>query len=159
MKISGAHTLPLDRQRAYVALQDPTLLARSMPGCDRLEKIGEDEYAMRMKMVLASISGLFDGKVRIADRNPPSDFRLLVEGNGKIGFMKGDGLLRLTPATDGTEVSFEGEVHVGGTIASVGQRLLDTTARLLIKRFFNKLSAEVKGPAQASAPEPPTGGQ
>ena len=97
---------------------------------------------MRMKMVLASISGLFAGKVRISDPNPPSSCPLMVEGTGKIGFMKGEGVLTLSPAGDATSVAFEGDVQVGGTIASVGQRLLDTTSRMLIKRFFTKLAEE-----------------
>jgi carbon monoxide dehydrogenase subunit G len=119
------------------------ILARCMPGCESLEKIGEDEYAMRMKMALAAVSGKFDGKVRITEAVAPSQFRLHVEGTGKIGFMKGEGLLKLTEAEGATDVQYDGEVHVGGTIGSVGQRLIDGTAKMLIKRFFDKLSAEV----------------
>jgi carbon monoxide dehydrogenase subunit G len=120
---------------------------------------------MKMKMMIASMGGLFSGKVRLADQNPPESFRLLVEGNGKIGFLKGDGLLNLIPVADSisddpvaldaistesasleitpvesTEVRFEGDVQVGGTIASVGQRLLDTTSKMIIKKFFEKLA-------------------
>ena len=115
------------------------ILARCMPGCESLDKIGEDEYAMRMKMVLAAVSGKFDGKVRITERLRPSQFRLHVDGTGKIGFMKGDGLLTLAKRRARTDVQYDGEVHVGGTIASVGQRLIDGTAKMLIKRFFEKL--------------------
>ena len=143
MKISGTHSLPVSQQRAYELLQDPLVLAKSMPGCDTLERIGEHEYHMKMKMALASVSGLFDGKVRIADLQPTSSFRLIVEGSGKIGFMKGDGLLTLTPTTGGTDVRYDGSVEVGGTIAAVGQRLIDTTARMIIKRFFEKLISEI----------------
>ena len=142
MKISGAHVVPFPPEQAYALLQDPVALAKAMPGCESLELIGEREYHMKMKMLLASMSGLFDGKVRIADPNPFTSFRLIVEGSGKIGFMKGDGLLTLTPADGGTNVAYEGSVEVGGTIAAVGQRLLDTTSRMLIRRFFEKLNAE-----------------
>jgi carbon monoxide dehydrogenase subunit G len=142
MKVSGGYRLAMPRERAYTLLQDPVILARCMPGCESLEKVGEDEYAMRMKMVLAAVSGKFDGKVRITDAISPSQFRLHVEGTGKIGFMKGDGLLTLTEAEGATGVQYDGEVHVGGTIASVGQRLIDGTAKMLIKRFFEKLSTE-----------------
>jgi carbon monoxide dehydrogenase subunit G len=142
MKVSGAYRLAMPRERAYALLQDPVILARCMPGCESLDKTGEDEYAMRMKMVLAAVSGKFDGKVRITDAICPSQFRLHVDGTGKIGFMKGDGLLTLTQVEDATDVHYDGEVHVGGTIASVGQRLIDGTSKMLIKRFFEKLSTE-----------------
>lgn len=145
MKISGSYTLPVPQERAYRLLQDPEALAQSIPGCDALVKTGDNEYSMKMKMALASISGLFDGKVRIGDDNFPSSFRLIVEGTGKIGFMKGDGLLTLSPKDSSTEVRYDGDVQVGGTIAAVGQRLLDTTAKMMIKRFFDKLASVAAG--------------
>ncbi len=115
-----------------------------MPGTDHLDKIAEDEYQMKMKMAIASIGGLFTGKVRLTDQQPPESFRLVVEGTGKIGFLKGEGLLQLSTSTESpqgpTEVKYEGDVQVGGTIASVGQRLLDTTSKMIIKKFFEKLA-------------------
>ena len=143
MKISGTYTLPLLQERAYAVMQDPEVLARVIPGCESLEKIGPDEYRMKMKMALASLSGAFEGKVRITEQTPPNSFRLVVEGTGRIGFVKGDGLLKLTPAdSGGTEVAYEGDAQVGGTIAAVGQRLIDGTAKTMIKKFFDKLAAE-----------------
>jgi carbon monoxide dehydrogenase subunit G len=123
-------------------MQDPAVLARAMPGCESLEKIGPDEYRMKMKMALASLSGAFEGKVRITEQTPPESFRLVVEGSGRVGFVKGDGLLKLGPVEGGTEVSYEGEAQVGGTMAAVGQRLIDGTAKMMIKKFFDKLAAE-----------------
>ena len=143
MKISGTYTLPLSQERAYQVMQDPEVLARAIPGCENLERVGPDEYRMKMKMALASLSGAFEGKVRITEQTPPNSFRLVVEGTGRIGFVKGDGLLKLTPTDGGgTEVAYEGEAQVGGTIAAVGQRLIDGTAKTMIKKFFDKLAAE-----------------
>jgi carbon monoxide dehydrogenase subunit G len=143
VKISGTYTLPLPQERAYEVMQDPEVLARAIPGCESLEKVGPDEYRMKMKMALASLSGAFEGKVRITEQTPPNSFRLVVEGTGRIGFVKGDGLLKLAPAeAGGTEVAYEGEAQVGGTIAAVGQRLIDGTAKTMIKKFFDKLAAE-----------------
>ena len=141
MKVSGSHILAVKPERAYEMMQDPEVLARSMPGCESLEKIGEDEYRMKMKMVLAAVSGAFEGKVRITDQAPPSSFRMLVEGAGKIGFVKGEGLLKFSADGDGTEVAYDGEVQVGGTIAAVGQRLIDVTSKAMIKKFFEKLAS------------------
>ncbi len=141
MKIEGSRTVPAVRDRAWALLQDPDVLARCMPGCEAMVKTGDDEYRMKMKMVLAAVSGQFDGTVRIANANPPESFRMIVEGAGKIGFMKGDGLLTLVPSDAATEIRYDGEVQVGGTIAAVGQRLLDTTAKMIIRKFFDRLSA------------------
>ena len=140
MKISGSYALPLSQERAYQIMQDPKVLAQAIPGCEELEKTGENEYRMKMKMVLASLSGVFEGKVKITDQIPPSSFRLVVEGSGRPGFVKGDGLLKLSAVDTGTEVSYEGDTQVGGTIAAVGQRLLDGTAKIMIRRFFEKLA-------------------
>jgi carbon monoxide dehydrogenase subunit G len=142
VKIGGTYPLPFAPESAYHLLQDPAVLCRCMPGCESLAKTGEGEYAMQMKMVLAAISGKFDGKVRITEAQPHTQFRLHVEGSGKIGFMKGSGLLTFSTAGSGCSVQYDGDVQVGGTLASVGQRLMETTAKMLIKRFFDKLGAE-----------------
>jgi carbon monoxide dehydrogenase subunit G len=147
MKISGSYTVPVPREKAYTLLQDPDILAKCMPGIQSLTKIGEDHYEMKMKMMIAALSGSFDGKVRLTDQNPPERFRLLVEGSGRIGFLKGDGLLKLSSNGDSTtKVDYEGDVHVGGTMAAVGQRLLDTTSRMMIRKFFEKLVVALAEP-------------
>ncbi len=142
MKLTGTYTLPLSPDKAYVLMQDPVILAQCMPGCESLDRIGPDEYAMKMKMALAAISGSFEGKVSITDQTPPTSFKLIVEGKGKIGHMKGEGAIQLKPiAESSTEVVYEGDVNVGGTIAAVGSRLVDTTSKMMIKKFFDKLAS------------------
>lgn len=145
MKIGGSSVVPLSAERAYEVLQDPVILAQCMPGTDRLEKVGPDEYEMKMKVVISSISGLFSGRVRIAEQHPPTSFKLIVQSTGKIGFVNGEGTLTLAPMdASSTSVNYDGEVQVGGTIAAIGQRLLDATSKLIIRKFFEKL-AEVTG--------------
>lgn len=141
MKISGSYRISLPRQRAYELLLDPDVLAKCIPGCDELTQSATDEYAMKMKMVISSVQGLFTGKVRIADRTPPQSFRLIVDGKGKVGFVKGEGLLTLSPAESATDVAYEGDVNVGGMIAGVGQRLIDSSAKFIIKKFFENIEA------------------
>jgi len=124
-------------------LLDPEVLARTLPGCESLESLGDNQYKMRMKLALASVQRLFDGKVSLEDQQPPSSYRLRVSGTGKIGFVNGSGQLKLEPCGDSeTVVSYEGEVKVGGMIAAVGQRLLDMTSKMMTKRFFLALVAE-----------------
>ena len=143
MTIKGQYTLPASREEVWDALLDPEVLARTLPGCESLESLGDDQYKMRMKLALASIQGLFDGKVSLEDQQPPSSYRLRVSGTGKIGFVNGSGQLKLEPAGDSeTVVSYEGDVKVGGMIAAVGQRLLDMTSKMMTKRFFSALAGE-----------------
>jgi carbon monoxide dehydrogenase subunit G len=144
VKIFGSYALPVAREHAYQMLQDPVILAQAIPGCESLDKIGVDEYRMKMKVLLAALSGQFEGKVRITEQSAPSSFRLMVEGTGRIGFLKGDGLLKLSAGESGngsTVVSYEGDAQVGGTMAAVGQRLMEGTAKMMIKKFFDKLSS------------------
>jgi len=142
LRLSGSATVPAAPQRVFELLLDPAVLSRCLPGCQGLERIGEDEYRMRMKAMIGAISGAFDGTVRLTDRQFPESFRMAVEGAGRAGFVKGEGLLKLTEKDGGTEVAYDGELQAGGMIASVGQRLLDTTARMMIRRFFTRLSEE-----------------
>jgi len=163
VKVSGSYTLPVAPERAYELLQDPAILARAIPGCESLEKIGPDEYRMKMKVLVAALSGQFEGKVRIADQAPPTSFRLVVEGSGRVGFLKGDGLLKLSPAaavrvlsaapreTPSTIVAYEGDAQLGGTMAAVGQRLIDGTAKMMIKKFFDKLASLASDPRDSRA--------
>jgi carbon monoxide dehydrogenase subunit G len=141
LKISGSQRLPFPPDQSYALMQDPEALARAIPGCESLEQTGENEYRMKMKMALAAFSGAFEGKVRISEQQPPSSFRLDVEGSGKIGFVKGGGVLKLEPSETETVVNYDGDVQVGGTIAAVGQRLIEGAAKSMIQRFFEKLAA------------------
>jgi carbon monoxide dehydrogenase subunit G len=140
VKVTGSYSLPVPPERAFALLQDPVVLAKCIPGCEGLDRVADDEYAMRMKMGIASISGSFDGKLRISGKNPPVSFRMSVEGAGKIGFMKGDGVLTLSLADSVSNIQFEGDVQVGGTIANLGQHLIETTAKMIVKRFFDCLA-------------------
>ena len=125
---------------------DPAVLTICMPGCQELVAAGDGIYDMKMKVALAALGGELTGKIAIEDAVPPVSYRLRVDGIGRIGFLKGDGELRVSAADDGaaTVIAYQGEVHAGGTLAAVGQRLLDTTARMMIRRFFEKLASGVK---------------
>ena len=153
MKVQGEYSLPLEQQAAWDLLLDTAVLARAMPGCQSLIPIGPDEYEMKMKVAVSSIQGLFAGKIRIADKNPPGSYRLLIESQGKLGFVRGDGVLALSGQTGSTRVSFAGEVQVGGLIASVGERMLDMTTKMMIKRFFSALAGEAEASGQGKNPK------
>lgn len=141
MKVQGQTKLPAPRQRVWDALLDPVVLAATLPGCEALEPVGENQYKMKMKLAMASVQGVFDGKVSLEDQQPPESYRMRVQGSGRIGFINGVGSLRLEAAGDDeTVVHYSGDVKVGGMIAGVGQRLLDLTSKIMIKRFFEALA-------------------
>ena len=145
MRIEGSHSLPGSPEAVYTSLMDPAVLADCLPGCQQLVATGDGTYDMKIKVALAALSGDFTGKVAIEDPVPSASYRLRVEGAGRIGFFNGLGELRFSAGDAGsTLISYDGEVNAGGTLAAVGQRLLDTTARMMIRRFFEKLETVLK---------------
>ena len=111
MKVQGEHSLPLSQQAAWDLLLDTDVLSRAMPGCESLVPIGPDEYEMKMSVAVSSMKGLFAGKIRITDKNPPSSYRLQIQGQGKLGHVSGDGVLTFLPDGEATKISFAGDVR------------------------------------------------
>jgi len=128
----------------FHCLTDPEVLARCIPGCERLEKTEENVYAATIRTGVGSIKGVFSSTVRLEDMRPPEHFRLIVEGKGTPGFLKGSGDLDLEDQGETTLIRYMGEVQVGGTIASVGQRMIQATAKMMASQFFTALEAEAK---------------
>jgi carbon monoxide dehydrogenase subunit G len=151
MKIEGTHELHASAERVYETLIDPAVLQRCIPGCERLEKTGENAYSAILRAGVGSIKGLFTGNVRLEDLKPPRHFRMIVDGKGQPGFLKGSGDLDLEERDGITIVSYNGDVQVGGTIASVGQRMLQGAVKMMATQFFTAIEAE----ARAEAHEPP----
>lgn len=144
MKLEGTHQLEARRERVYQSLVNPEVLQRCIPGCERLERIGENRFSATIRTGVGSIKGVFEGKVQLEDLREPEHFRIVVEGKGAPGFLKGSGDLDLAPEGDGTKVTYAGDVQVGGTIASVGQRMIQGTAKMMAAQFFTCLGAEAK---------------
>jgi uncharacterized protein len=138
--VRGSHQLPGTPEAIYDMLQDVSVLQSAIPGCQELTALGDGRYAMKLKVAIAALAGDFSGTVQLLDGERPSRFRMVVEGNGRVGFLKGDGVLNLSPDGDATVVAYEGNVQIGGTMASVGQRLLDATSKMMIRMFFERLT-------------------
>jgi carbon monoxide dehydrogenase subunit G len=124
----------------WAAFLDPETLASAIPGCDKLESIGPDEYKAVMKVGVGPIKGTFEGKVRLFDQEPPARYRMAVEGTGAPGFVRGEAAMHLEEAGSATRVRYDADVQVGGLIASVGQRMLGGAARLILDQFFGKMA-------------------
>ncbi len=145
MKIQGTRTLNAPPDKIFQALMDPEAIARLLPGCQELKPKGEDTYQVKMKLGLAALSGAYQGVVEVSEKRPPEHLRLRVDSRGPWGFANGDGTLSLAGQDGGTKIDYAGELKVGGMIASVGQRLLDGAARMVIGQFFQNLEKEAGG--------------
>jgi uncharacterized protein len=154
MKVSGSATLHAPVERVYEALNDPAVLVRTIPGCERLERAGEDAYKMTLVAGVASVRGTYAGDVRIADQQPPNAFVLKASGAGAPGTVSADVQVRLAPGDDGTTVlSYDADAVVGGMIGGVGQRMLAGVATRTADQFFAAVDAVLTGAAPAPVTE------
>ena len=144
MKIEGTQELHAPRERVYTALTDPQVLQRCIPGCESLEKTGDDAYAVTIKAGIGAIKGTFKGNVRLEDMRPPEHYRIVVDGKGGPGFVKGSGDFDLEDTGGATPIRYTGELQVGGAIAGIGQRMIEGAAKMMASRFFKALETEVK---------------
>lgn len=154
MKIAGNYNFAAPREEVWAAINDPEVLARVIPGCQKLEQVGEHEFETTLNIRLQAVRGTYSGRVCIEDLQPPAHYRLTIDGKGSNGFLKGEGSVDLRQETAVlTIMDYGGEAQVGGTIASVGQRLLDGAAKTLINQSLKALAAQIEArtrPADAS---------
>jgi uncharacterized protein len=140
MKIEGSADIPAPRDKVWAAFLDPDILAQALPGCEKLEAIGPNEYKATMKVGVAAIKGTFEGKVKLSDLEPPNRYRMAVEGSGGPGFVRGDAGMQMSDVDGGTKVSYDADVQVGGLIASVGQRMLGGVTKMMLDQFFTRMT-------------------
>jgi len=144
VKIEGSYTFPASRQKMWDFLIDPECLARCMPGCEQFEAVREDEYIGTINVGVAAIKGAYNGKVKIEDKRPPEHYRLTLDGRGRQGFIRGSGTVDLEEKDGQTLLKYAGDIQVGGLLASVGQRMFDGVARMMMGQFFTAVAAEVR---------------
>jgi carbon monoxide dehydrogenase subunit G len=147
MKLEGSHDVPAPRQKVWDAFLDPEQLRQAIPGCEKLEALGNDEYRAVMKVGVAAVKGTFEGKVCLTDKNPPNSYRLHAEGSGGPGFLRADTLISLSDIEGGTKVSYDADVQVGGLIAGVGQRMLGGVSKMMADQFFARMGQLLQGRA------------
>jgi carbon monoxide dehydrogenase subunit G len=143
MDVSGSHTFAAPRERVWNVLLDPDSLRASLPSAKEFRQVAPDDYEATMSVGIGAIKGTYAGKVQVHDKEPPAHYRLLVEGSGRPGFIKGDGLIELEEQGEKTLVRYHGQAQVGGMIAGVGQRLLQATAQFLISQFFKSMERQL----------------
>jgi carbon monoxide dehydrogenase subunit G len=144
MELTGEHTFAAPRERVFAFLLDPEVLKQCLPGCEKLDLIGPDEYAATMRIGIAMIKGTFTGRVKISDKQPPERYKMLVEGSGPQGQVSGEGELELVEQGGATVVRYRGDANVRGTIARVGARMIQPAARTIVGQFFGCLEKKAE---------------
>jgi carbon monoxide dehydrogenase subunit G len=143
MKLEGSYPFEAPVERVWDLLMDTTAIAACLPGCRELRDLGEDRYQAELVIVVAAITGNYGATVGIEDKLPPSSYRLVVQGSGRSGFVKGLAVVTLQATTAGTTVNVDANADVGGAIARVGQRLLEGVGRTMMNRFFACLGSRL----------------
>jgi uncharacterized protein len=141
LKIEGSYTFDAPRQRVWEVLLDPKVMAQCMPGCESMNEVAPDQFEAVMKVGVASVKGTYKGKVSIKDKQPPSHYVLSGQGSGGPGFMQGDVAIDLEEADGKTVLKYSTDAKIGGLIASVGQRMLNGVAKMMVDQFFKKVES------------------
>jgi carbon monoxide dehydrogenase subunit G len=150
MQLKGEEHIPLDRAQVWSALNDPEILKASIPGCESLEATPEG-FRIGMLAAVGPVRARFNGKLALADVNPPDSYTLVFEGSGGIaGYGKGSARVSLSDAEGGTRLAYDADAQVGGKIAQVGSRLVDGVAARIAAEFFARFKARIAPPPAAT---------
>lgn len=153
MKIEGSYEFNAPRQVVWEMLLDPDVLGRSMPGCQALEKVGEDKYKGVITIQVGPVQGVFQGAVRLSDLQELESYRIQVNGRGPAGMIDGLCDVRLEENGSNTIMHYAGDANISGRIASVGQRVMDSSARAITKQSLSNIDGQIQARlAPASAP-------
>lgn len=146
MNLDGSAVLHADRERVWSAITDPSVLARTIPGCLSLEQVGEDDYRMNVTAGVGAVKGTYAGEVRLADQQRPSSYVLHASGAGAPGQVKAVVTINLHPNDDGTTtLTYSADAVVGGPVAGVGQRMVTGVAKRMAAQFFTAVDDELTG--------------
>ncbi|WP_406313455.1 carbon monoxide dehydrogenase subunit G [Streptosporangium sp. NBC_01639] len=158
MKLAGSAVLGIDRDRVWSALQNPAVLVRTIPGCERLEETGPDTYRMTVTAGVASIKGVYQGEVALSEPDAPQRFVLKARGQGAPGTVEATVEIRLSEIEGGTRVDYDADAVIGGMIGGVGQRMLSSVAKRTAGEFFSAVESHLSsGTAAAPAATSPVG--
>lgn len=139
MKLTGEHLFASGRDAVWAALLDPEILARTLPGCETLERVAENRYRGVLNVAVGPVKGKFEGTLELSDLRPPEGYHMKLDGSGPSGFMKGEGDVRLRQDGTHTMLAYDLDAQVGGRLAGVGQRLLDSSAKSIARQGLEGL--------------------
>lgn len=158
MEMSGEQRIPATQADTWAALNDPEMLKACVPGCESIERVAENEYQVLMVARIGPVSAKFKGKLALADIDPPNSYSLAFEGQGgAAGFGKGSARVQLEPDGEGTLLRYQANANVGGKLAQIGSRLVDSAARKISQDFFAAFNEKVAALHAPDAAHPPAG--
>ena len=144
MHVSGSYVFDAPAERVWQVLTEPKSLSGCMPGCEGLDPIGGDEYEAVLNVKIGPISARYNAKIAMRDKVPHQSYRLVIRGTGSGSFVSGDAKISLAEQDGKTTVSFEGDSQAGGTVARVGQRLMEGVAKSMMDKFFSCMQQAVR---------------
>ena len=151
MEMTGEFCIPAPRQRVWEGLNNPEILKSSIPGCQTIEKLSDTEFTAKVLAQVGPVRANFGGKVTLSDLEPPQSYTIAGEGTGGVaGFAKGSAKVSLDEDGGATVLHYAVQAHVGGKLAQIGSRLIDSVARRMAENFFTRFVAAV-APEQAAA--------
>jgi uncharacterized protein len=151
VKLDGSAVLHAEPEAVWSVLTDPAVLARTIPGCETLERIGDDAYRMDVSVGVGAIRGTYAGEVQLTDQERPSSYVMHASGAGAPGQVRATVTVTLSPDGDGTVLTYSADAVVGGPVAGVGQRMMTGVARRMAAQFFAAVDAELTGAAAVPA--------
>ncbi len=141
MKIEGEHIFDGPREEVWKLVRDPEVLASALPGTQSMKQISETEYEGKMNVRVGPVAGVFSGRLVVSDEVAPESYALSVEGRGAPGFAQGTGAVLLVDQGDNTTLmTYQGELQIGGKLAGVGQRLMDSVSKSIIRQGLESMN-------------------
>lgn len=152
LDIGGSETVPASVQQLWVALNDPAVLTRCIPGCKTMTETAPDAYKVEMQLRVAAVGGSFEGEIALSDKEEPKSCNIKVSGAGTLGHGTGTARFDIEPDGEGSsKLIYKGNGEIGGLVAGVGQRILSSVSKHLIGRFFVALRKEFEAPVHGAA--------
>ena len=146
MNLDGSAVLHADPDRVWSVITDPAVLARTIPGCESLERVGDDEYKMNVSVGVGAIRGTYAGEVKLSDQQRPSSYVMHASGAGAPGNARATVTINLDPADGGTTtLTYSADAVIGGPVAGVGQRMITGVAKRMAGQFFKAIDDELTG--------------
>ena len=156
MNLDGSAVLHASPDRVWSALTDPAVLARTIPGCLALERVGEDSYRMDVSVGVGAVKGTYAGEVHLTDQERPKSYVMHASGAGAPGQVRATVTIELAPSEDSSTVlTYSADAVVGGPVAGVGQRMITGVAKRMAAQFFTAVDAELAGAGVPAAPTEP----